>query len=607
MKQKFALLIILFCSVGFHVKAQTLNGFILPEDPIVQCSDSETFTFNAEDGGLIDERTINASGQLDLGDDQYSSVIDLGFTFEFFGIPYTQVVIGSNNYLTFNLASAGTGSGYTITNPIPDPAGKVNSIMCPWQDINPNEGGTVTWVSVGEAPNRVFIVSYEVVPMFSCTELSFTSQVHLYETCNTIETHILEKPLCETWNNGRAIHGLHNATGTLAVVVEGLDEFGDPQLRNSPTTWTTFDEGTRFTPVIENGISTYEYENIPFCFVPLDGVSTGETINLCAIIGWEINDVFVGYGNPKEFTFYEDSEVKASLYPSCPNEDFNFSTVFTYVTVPIPEIVEEVSICYGSSFTAVNGNIYNQTGLYNDTIISPEGCFDVYKTQLMVEPIPIVVKDTVLCLGDSYQIGNSIYSQTGTYIDTLVISSEGCLERNITNLLVTEPQITFPNPIEYICITDRVFFTAEPELNFYQDLLWNTGDTSDSLLITVPGFYELTATDQYGCQFTNSFVVEETCPLNLFVPNTFTPNNDGINDVFIPVFEGVKLIDYEVKLYDRWGTLVFESKDPSIGWDGTSNGKKLPSGYYAGNVVASYNLYGKLQMERSLINLYLLR
>ena len=179
----------------------------------------------------------------------------------FYGNTYNQVVLASNNYLSFNTANAGGYSDWTIDAAIPtnlEPE-TYNSILCPWQDIYPgaNGNGTIQYATTGEAPNRVFIASFCGIPMFSCTDICYSSQIKLYETTNVIETHIAQKVLCTTWNEGAAIHGLHNEDGTIAHVVTGLDGI----IRNYPNQWTCEDDGWRFTP---SGNDEYIIENIEF-------------------------------------------------------------------------------------------------------------------------------------------------------------------------------------------------------------------------------------------------------------------------------------------------------------------------------------------------------
>ena len=93
--------------------------------------------------------------------------------------------------------------------------------------------------------------------MFSCTDICYSSQIKLFEGSNIIETHIAQKVLCTTWNEGAAVHGLHNIDGTIAHVVTGLDGIE----RNFPNQWTCENDAWRFTP---NGNDDYVIENMEF-------------------------------------------------------------------------------------------------------------------------------------------------------------------------------------------------------------------------------------------------------------------------------------------------------------------------------------------------------
>ena len=174
-----------------------------------------------------------------LSDDWHSGVVNIGFGFCFNGTTYTQCVISSNNYITFNLANANTYSPWvTVAVPNALPLPPHNAVLSPWQDIHPGIGGSIRYQTLGVAPNRRFVVSYLNVPMFSCTTQLYTSQTVLYEGSNCIASQILSKPLCTTWNNGNAVHGLQNNGGTSATVVPG---------RNN-TQWTAASLGRLFTP-----------------------------------------------------------------------------------------------------------------------------------------------------------------------------------------------------------------------------------------------------------------------------------------------------------------------------------------------------------------------
>ncbi len=179
---------------------------------------------------------FTAGTSISLTDDAVSSVQNIGFPFCFFGTSYTQFYIGSNGWISF-----GAGQPTTFTSAtIPTTATNVpkNCIMGPWQDWHPGIGGTIKYQVLGTAPYRRLVVSWNAVPMFSCTTTYGTFQIVIFETTNVIETRIQDKPNCTTWAGGTATHGLHNSAGTVGVIIPG---------RNS-TQWTTTNEGYRFTP-----------------------------------------------------------------------------------------------------------------------------------------------------------------------------------------------------------------------------------------------------------------------------------------------------------------------------------------------------------------------
>lgn len=179
-----------------------------------------------------------------LSDDSQSGALPIGFTFCFFGNNYTNFYIGSNGWIAF----APTATTFTSA-PIPSTAATIpkNCIMGPWQDWHPGIAGGpyINYQTLGTAPNRRLVVSWNNCPMFSCTTTLGTFQIVIYETSNIIENHIQLKPNCLAWAGGTAVQGIHNAPGTVAFTVPG---------RNS-TAWTAANESWRYTP---NGTPSYQ-------------------------------------------------------------------------------------------------------------------------------------------------------------------------------------------------------------------------------------------------------------------------------------------------------------------------------------------------------------
>lgn len=97
--------------------------------------------------------------------------------------------------------------------------------------------------------------------------------------------------------------------------------------------------------------------------------------------------------------------------------------------------------------------------------------------------------------------------------------------------------------------------------------------------------YAVNITDRYGCVGKGEVTVKVVCNgENFFVPNTFSPNNDGVNDIFYPRGTGLDRAK-TLRIFNRWGEVVFEKHDipinvSSVGWDGTWKGKKADAGVY---------------------------
>ncbi|MBT8196628.1 MAG: gliding motility-associated C-terminal domain-containing protein, partial [Bacteroidia bacterium] len=126
------------------------------------------------------------------------------------------------------------------------------------------------------------------------------------------------------------------------------------------------------------------------------------------------------------------------------------------------------------------------------------------------------------------------------------------------------------------CLNDVAFYSIfyTPVLNgtFTNIATINNGDTTfnhTGLQSSVAGCYYITATDSVGNEsLADDTVCVDNCPL-FELPNVFTPNADNINDLFIPIPDSPRFIEsIDLKIYNRWGQIVFETTDPFINWDG---------------------------------------
>ncbi|THD30700.1 MAG: T9SS type A sorting domain-containing protein [Flavobacterium johnsoniae] len=198
-------------------------------------------------------------------DDRNSPVITLPFNFTFYGNTYNQLVVSSNGYIDFRTNLANQNGPWQITTPIPNAGfGIKNAILACYHDLNNSGGtGTISYSIVGAAPYRKFILMFINQPQYGpCSTNKSTFQAILYETLNTIDVQIVSKPSCTAWNNGMAVTGIVNETGTIALTPPG---------RNSGS-WSATQEGWRFS--LPSEVNTYKYTK---CDANSDGL---ETFNL---------------------------------------------------------------------------------------------------------------------------------------------------------------------------------------------------------------------------------------------------------------------------------------------------------------------------------------
>ncbi len=193
-------------------------------------------------------------------DDGWSGTIPIGFSYNFYGAPNTQCIIGSNGCLGFNLASAGAYNTWPISSTLATTtATDIRNVICgPWCDVYILAGGTIDYSMQGTAPNRNFAVTWCGTHMFGCTTEWLTTQIIIYETTGIAEVHIQHRTICSTgWNGSRAEIGVKNAAGTVST---------SPATRDYAPTWVvSTPEGWRFTPIAG---PSYSVTPIPYAPIP---------------------------------------------------------------------------------------------------------------------------------------------------------------------------------------------------------------------------------------------------------------------------------------------------------------------------------------------------
>ncbi|MBS1777458.1 MAG: gliding motility-associated C-terminal domain-containing protein [Bacteroidetes bacterium] len=180
-------------------------------------------------------------------DDKFSSLINLPFSFCFYGVNYSQIVISTNGHISFDVTKANQTSYWGVSPTIPTSTTssygtyyEPPSILPAFHDLYNPVGGVINYFTSGTAPTRKFIVNWSQVPQYSCTTTYSTFQLVLYEGTNVIEFYLQDKPFCSaSTSNGKAICGIFGSS-TQAYAVPG----------KNATQWgsTGMNKAYRFTP-----------------------------------------------------------------------------------------------------------------------------------------------------------------------------------------------------------------------------------------------------------------------------------------------------------------------------------------------------------------------
>jgi gliding motility-associated-like protein len=322
-----------------------------------------------------------------------------------------------------------------------------------------------------------------------------------------------------------------------------------------------------------------------------------------------------------------------SVVGSDANGCYNFGIGLVLVN-PLPVVaVNSASICNGSSATlsATGANTYAwspsaglssasgasvtassaNTSTYIVTGTDINGCSNTATAVVTVNPLPVLSVGPAMSSGCAplcvaftnsasatgsytWDFGDGVsssaatpshcYTVQGTYNATLTLTDgNGCVGTGSATVVV------YPVPNADFTFNPQPATVFEPTINFYDNSggaiisgwSWNFGDSLNSTssaqnpVFTYgdAGDYnvQLTVTSSYGCvdSVTKTVVVEPD--FALYVPNAFTPNFDGTNDVFMA--KGVGIKEFSMYIFDRWGNMVFYSEKLSEGWDGRFKSK----------------------------------
>lgn len=297
---------------------------------------------------------------------------------------------------------------------------------------------------------------------------------------------------------------------------------------------------------------------------------------------------------------------------------------------PHPYLGPDTSICDNFGLTLFAGNstdyLWDDGSTNSTRYVNSPGTYWVVLTNscgsnsdtmnllnVFHSPVVQLPNDTNICIGDSillyapttncvniWQASDTIDMivayQSGTY-SLVAIGTNGCSGSDIFSLKVIEPPYINLGPDTTICLGKAIIFNGSAQ-GFN---LWQNGSNAFDISISENENVSLTVSNLCGVTTDSVVVSFVECEQYVYVPNAFTPNGDGLNDIFLPWTDNIT--DYQLRIYDRWGILVFITNDRNIGWDGNFNGSPSQEDAYVWWV--EYSNYAKQKfINKGTVTLY---
>lgn len=328
--------------------------------------------------------------------------------------------------------------------------------------------------------------------------------------------------------------------------------------------------GLGFITITAEVTTDCELYTISFDVFITESVTSTETYNICE------NDTIYVFG-----IAVSDSGVFTDTIAGIGTCD----SIITIIVETVDTLVtiETISICVNDTIY-IDGVAVSDPGAYSQFFTSASGCDSIHT--IIVETVDTIFtsESIVICFGESASIFGNNETESGDYMENFS-SVDACDSVHTITLIVQPPiDVSFA---EDTIICDGTGVVLDPILTgtattiSWSPNTWLTCDDclNPSAFPSESGWYYITVVDANGCTSIDSIYLLVDFDFTILAPNAFSPNGDGINDEF-NVFGSEECDLIYLRIYNRWGALIFESIDINIGWDGIYNNIEQEIGTY---------------------------
>ncbi|GAB4034212.1 T9SS type B sorting domain-containing protein [Spirosoma jeollabukense] len=284
-------------------------------------------------------------------------------------------------------------------------------------------------------------------------------------------------------------------------------------------------------------------------------------------------------------TYWVDVESRSTLNPTC-QTTLRLNYQVDQLMIPT---VQQVSLCAGETYS-VGDSIYTRSDIYRHVFPRSSGCDSILITNLTIRPAVNYTQSITLCQGSQLVVGDSTYSTTGSYLTRIARHAPLCDSLVTTHLVIRQATIKPLRDTVMIQGDSLQLIASGPS-----DALYSWSPSTD---LSCPGcaitWAKPTQTTHYqvkvrlantDCEASYGMNVE-VLPCLLAMPSSFTPNGDGVNDTFRAIVNPCLGRLRQLTIYNRWGQVIFHQVltslfDQVLAWDGSYHGETTATGVYS--------------------------
>jgi gliding motility-associated-like protein len=379
-------------------------------------------------------------------------------------------------------------------------------------------------------------------------------------------------------------------------------------------TFTVYDAGIYWVQATNTcGTTT---DSITISSIETPNIDLGEDVLICAGASIQLNAETIGATNYLWQNGSMDNVLNASnegtywvevSFGNCKSTD---SVDVSFYTTQQINLGADTTLCEGEAINlsvSIENAIYNWSDLSTESTntittagiywidVTIDNCTIRDSIEINFTPLPnlTLIADTALCENDVFILDATTEDATYLWQNNSNAASYQVDQQGTYWVKIT---------VNYCTITDSIFinYNPFPVFNLGKDksfcegesaelkievpnatYLWQDNSTTSAYTTSQAGIYYATATLN-NCNFSDTVEVDfenEFCNCQLFIPNSFTPNQDGLNDLF-KATSNCPLSEFFLTIYNRWGEIVYTSDDITSGWNGAIADYYAPNGVY---------------------------